>query len=242
MRYGIFSDVHSNLQALEAVIEAYNKESIDSYLCLGDIVGYAASPAESLSKTARLADVVVAGNHDFGCVGLFDINTFNPLAREAMLWTESRLDSNQKKYLQSLKITHQDKDLTLVHGSLFEPEQFHYLLDNNLAKSSFALQNTQTCFIGHSHIAGTFILDENKRINYTQDNSIELAPGRKYIINVGSVGQPRNGDPRACFCVYDTDEKYVNIKRIKYDIKEAQRMIIAAGLPQYLAERLSLGR
>ncbi|MDD5044774.1 MAG: metallophosphoesterase family protein [Candidatus Omnitrophica bacterium] len=242
MRYGIFSDVHANIEALDAVTETYKTEGIDKYLCIGDIIGYAASPRECLARVFALAEGTVAGNHDFACAGLFNIDNLNPVAREAILWTAAQLGPGEKTRLKSLELTYQNEDLTLVHGSLSEPEQFYYLFEEGLARDSFAVQKTAVCFIGHTHIPATFVTDEHKNISYTRNNLIEIKPGNKYIINVGSVGQPRDGNPKACFCIYDTDKQSVSIKRAAYDIKKTQGKIIDAGLPGYLAERLSLGR
>jgi len=241
MHYGIFSDIHSNLEALEAVIQAFKKEDIDFFICGGDIVGYAANPSECLERLRGLTDIAVAGNHDFGCVGLFDIESFNPVAKEAMLWTRSRLSDSQKAYLASLKLVYEDQNLILVHGSLFEPEKFQYLVSEDLAKKSFGFSAKQLCFIGHSHIAGAFIQDKSGNIYSTKSNFIDIQQGKKYIVNVGSVGQPRDLNPGACFCVYDTVKQYISIKRVDYDIKKAQRKIIEAGLPEFLAVRLSQG-
>lgn len=241
MRYGIFSDIHSNLEALEAVIKALEKEEIDCFLCGGDIVGYAADPRECLEMVRGSADFVVAGNHDFGCAGLFDIEYFNPQAKEAILWTRDELSESQKAYLASLKLVYQDKNLALVHGSLFEPEKFYYLISEELAKKSFVLQRRKICFVGHSHVPGVFIQDKSGNIYSAKSSFIDIEQDKSYIINVGSVGQPRDLKPGACFCIYDTEKKCVSVKRLAYDIKQAQRKIIEAGLPEFLATRLSQG-
>lgn len=242
MRYGIFSDVHANIEALDAVTETYKTEGIDKYLCIGDIIGYAASPRECLARVFALAEGTVAGNHDFACAGLFNIDNLNPVAREAILWTAAQLGPGEKTRLKSLELTYQNEDLTLVHGSLSEPEQFYYLFEEGLARDSFAVQKTAVCFIGHTHIPATFVTDEHKNISYTRNNLIEIKPGNKYIINVGSVGQPRDGNPASSYGIFDSEKKTFELKRVAYDSKETREKIYAQGLPVFLADRLLAGR
>lgn len=242
MRYGIFADVHSNIEALDAVIEAYRKESIDKYLCAGDLVGYAANPRECIGKIKALAELSVAGNHDRASIDLFSTDHFNPMAREAILWTRPNLQGQEKKYLASLDLTFKNKDLTLVHGSLDHPEEFDYITDNYTALKTFELLETDICFIGHSHVAGIFIKDKNEDLTYCEEDRLDLDKNNKYIVNVGSVGQPRDANPKAAYCIYDTDKRKVCIKRIDYDIEKTREKIIASGLPQYLGDRLLVGR
>ena len=242
MRYGIFADVHSNLEALDAVIEAYGKEAIDKYLCAGDVVGYAANPKECIEKIKALTIITVAGNHDWASVNLFSLDYFNPVASEAIFWTKQNLDDNSRYFLESLKLVYKNEDLTLVHGTLENPQDFNYMTDGYAAWVTFRLLETDICFVGHSHVAGIFIKDKDDRIHYRQDNSVDIKQEFKYIINVGSVGQPRDGNPKAAYCIYDTDKKEVQIKRVGYDIQATRRKIIHAGLPQFLGDRLIVGK
>jgi len=242
MRYAIFSDVHSNLTALEAVIEAYKKEAIDIYLCVGDIVGYAVEPKECIKLVKEICSFTVAGNHDWAVVDLFPINYFNKQAKEAILWTKDKIEQEDKYYLSSLKLVYENRDLTLVHSTLDEPEMFFYMTDIEEAKKTFDFLRTDICFIGHSHISGVFFEDEEKNIYYDRPSYIKLKENNRYIINVGSVGQPRDGNPFACYCIFDTEKKEVWIKRINYDIKSTYNRIVKEGLPKILAERLYWGR
>ncbi|MFA5411136.1 MAG: metallophosphoesterase family protein [Candidatus Omnitrophota bacterium] len=241
MRYGIFSDIHSNLEAWEAAITAYQSENIDRYLCLGDVVGYAANPKECVAAVAALAAVTVAGNHDWASVDLFSLDYFNPLAREAICWTKRNLGGREKSFLESLRLTYKNEDLTLVHGTLDNPEDFNYLSDDFSAKGTFRLLENNLCFVGHTHVSGIFVQDKDGRIYYQDDAGIRIKEDNKYIINVGSVGQPRDGNPQACYCIYDSAKKEAEIKRIGYDIEAAARKIVNAGLPRFLAERLLSG-
>lgn len=241
MKYAIFSDMHANLEAFEAVLGAMERESPDEYFCVGDIVGYGADPSECIKKVQELNPVIVCGNHDWAACGLVDVEYFNVHAKKAINWTKEHITDEDIKYLKSLKTTYRDNALTLVHGSLDCPEDFSYILDGYEARKTMALMMTAVCFVGHSHVAGTFY--ENKgTINYSAGSKMEIKPGNKYIVNVGSVGQPRDGDPRASFCIYDCDNESIEIKRVSYDIEKAQVKIIQARLPQILASRLSEGR
>lgn len=242
MRYGIFADIHSNLEALERVLGAYKNESIDQYLCLGDVVGYAANPQECVEKVKPLAGVTIAGNHDWAAVDSFSVDYFNPLAREAIFWTRPNLDDKSRCFLKSLKLIYKNEDLTLVHGSLDNPSGFNYMTDSYTARETIGLLETNICFIGHTHVAGIFTQDKDGRLFYREDNYVEITVGNKYIINVGSVGQPRDGNPAAAYCIYDTKKKEVRIKRIDYDIETAREKIVNAGLPEFLGQRLFSGR
>lgn len=242
MRYAIFADVHSNLEALEAVLAAYENESIDKYLCVGDVVGYAANPRECIQNLKNICTITVAGNHDWASVNLFSTDKFNNFAAEAIFWTRQNLGEGDRYFLEALKLTYQNEDLTLVHGTLDRPGDFNYLTDGYIAEETFNLMQTNVCFIGHSHVAGIFIKGQDDRITYRQDNSMDIKQENKYIINVGSVGQPRDGIPYAAYCVYDTKEKELWIKRVNYDRETTRKKIIAAGLPGFLGDRLMMGR
>ncbi|MFH1458335.1 MAG: metallophosphoesterase family protein [Candidatus Omnitrophota bacterium] len=242
MRYAIFSDIHSNGEALEAVLEAFKKEDIDSYLCCGDLVGYAANPNECIELILNLALTIVAGNHDRAAVNLFSLNYFNPLAVQAMSWTIRSLTDKNRSLLQSLKLVYENEDLTLVHGTLNDPADFLYLFDTSDAEATFRLLGTGVCFIGHTHRPAIFSKDGHGNVRYQEDGFVHMAPHNKYIVNVGSVGQPRDGNPKASYCIYDSRKKEIRIKRVGYDMENARRKILDAGLPWFLGDRLLLGR
>lgn len=242
MRYGIFSDVHSNLEALNAVLGAYKKEKIDELLCIGDIVGYAANPNECASIIKDVVSLAAAGNHDWAAVYKLTEDYFNPAAKEAIIWTRNNLDAESKYYLESLKLTYSNEYFTLVHGTLSEPEEFDYMFEAYTAEKSFRLMQTQICFIGHTHVPCAFMKDKYGLIHFKQDDTINIEPQNKYIINVGSVGQPRDANPKASFCVYDTNNKEVRLKRIVYDAELSRQKIISSGLPKFLGDRLLAGR
>jgi predicted phosphodiesterase len=242
MRYGIFSDVHSNLEALEAVITAYQTEAIDEYLCVGDIVGYGANPCECLQRVRGMVLLSVAGNHDWGSCDLFNTDYFNAFAKRAVFWTRERLRQEERDYLRSLKLVFEKDNFILVHSMLIHPEEFRYMQDGGSVYTSLEVLSNQVLFIGHTHKAGIFIKNKEGVVYYTKEPAVKIIAGSKYIINVGSVGQPRDGNPQAAYCIFDTAKKQIEIKRSPYDIKAAQDKIIRVGLPRFLADRLTWGR
>lgn len=242
MRYGIFSDVHSNLEALDAVFGAYQREDIDKYLCAGDVVGYAANPKECIEKVKRFSSVTVAGNHDWASANRLSLDYFNPLAKEAIIWTENILDEKERYYLEGLNLVFKNQDLTMVHGTLDEPGVFDYMTGEDTASRTFELMDTDICFVGHTHLPGVFVRLESGKILYQEGSGIELGAGNKYIVNVGSVGQPRDGNPGPAYCIYDTKSMRVEVKRAGYDTQLARKKVIDAGLPEFFGSRLHTGR
>jgi len=243
MRYAIFSDVHSNLEALESVLSACKKESIDQYFCVGDLVGYAANPKECVDIVKSIASMTVAGNHDWASVELAGVEQFNPDAKAAVLWTRKILSQEHAVYLESLKLGFINSDFTLVHGTLDNPREFSYLSSGYMAWETFSLMQTDICFVGHTHVPGVYVKSSKDTVEYREKIAeVKIEPGKKYIINVGSVGQPRDGNPEASYCLYDADSSQAMIKRVEYDFKSASQKIFDAGLPKALGYRLSMGR
>jgi diadenosine tetraphosphatase ApaH/serine/threonine PP2A family protein phosphatase len=239
--YAIISDIHGNLEALEAVKTEIGEVSPGKILCLGDIVGYGASPNECIEVTKGLASVTVAGNHDFGVTGQTDISYFNYYARQAIIWTARAIKSEYSEYLRQLPLSHiEDNHFRIVHATPSEPGKWNYIFNHQQALREFKSFAERVCFIGHSHQACIFEMMDEETIIVNSDH-IKIADGRRYIINVGSVGQPRDGDPRACLCVYDEDKGEAVIKRVAYDVDAAKRRILDAQLPPVLANRLSWG-
>lgn len=240
MRYGIISDIHSNLEAFEAVLGALSKEKIDRYICVGDIVGYGADPRACVKKVKQLNITTVLGNHDAGCIGFTDLFYFNEHAKAAVIWTKEILKQSDLEYLKTLRLVIEIGDFTLTHGTLDNPEAFHYMLDTYRALKSFDAMKTRILFVGHSHVPGIFEY-KNGTLKYFCQEEIEPYENAKYIVNAGSVGQPRDGDSRASFVIYDTEKNEICIKRVEYDIEKAKEKILKAGLPSILADRLSRG-
>ena len=242
MRYAVISDIHGNLEAFESVLSAISEERVDDYLFLGDAIGYGADPKECLRLLKSLNPVAaIAGNHEWGVLGKLDVSYFNDTARDAIAWAAKVLDGADREYIESFPLVYQDEKVTLVHGTLNMPEEFYYIFDNEDAYVTLSQMNNSLCFVGHSHVPGIFSFDHNK-VECMDRTDIKMDGENRYLVNVGSVGQPRDGDPKASFAVYDDEELTVEIKRAEYDVKKAQRKILNAGLPAKLAERLSEGR
>ncbi|MCQ9204903.1 MAG: metallophosphatase family protein [Omnitrophica bacterium] len=241
MKYGIFSDVHSNLEAFEVALDYLKSESVDKFVFLGDIVGYGANPNECTSLLKSLNAVCVAGNHDLAAIKQLSTYNFNSYAREAIDWTSLQLNDKSKKYLQTFKFTYQQDDFICVHASLMNPENFDYVRNRIDAAASFSVLDRRLCFIGHSHRIGIYSL-KNDNIFESREQILHLGQNERYIINVGSIGQPRDRDPRAGVCLYDSDKGLVKFMRLDYNIKKAADKIFKEGLPSALALRLYDGR
>ena len=240
MRFAIFSDLHANLEATEAVLEDARAKDCTHFVCLGDLVGYNANPHECVELVQKMDCPVVKGNHDEQASLTESSRDFNELAEQAINWTRANLTEDDRQWLADLRLTRQVRDFTIVHATLDTPGEWGYIFNNLDAAASFTYQHTTICFFGHTHVAGAFVKDEGvKRVKVEQ---LTIEPGKKYFINVGSVGQPRDGDPRAAYCIYDAERNVVEQRRLKYDLATAQKKIIKAGLPRLLAERLALGR
>lgn len=241
MRYGIFGDIHSNLEAFQEVIKSYKKDNIDRYICVGDIVGYGADPGQCIQEIKKLNAKSICGNHDWASVGLFNTTYFNYAAKEAVRWTQEILSVEEKEFLKSLGLIIDEDDFSLVHGSLYKPDLFYYIVDIDSARRCFQKMEKDICFVGHSHVPMIFFMKGDK-IGYTFDNFIKIERKIKYIVNVGSVGQPRDGNPDTAFSIFDTERMSIEIKRAGYDIEGAKNKILKAGLPEILGYRLLEGR
>ncbi|MCK5216131.1 MAG: metallophosphoesterase family protein [Candidatus Omnitrophica bacterium] len=243
MKYGIFSDVHSNFEAFEAVLKALEEERVDQYVFLGDIIGYGAQPKECLQLLKGLAKngcLYVAGNHDYAACGKAKTDRYVRYAIESLEWTRGILDDDDLQFLAAMPLVQQVEDFTIAHANLEAPEKWNYILDIDDVHPNFQRLKNQICFIGHSHRPITFYAQEG--IDWFIQDDFLIEEGVKYIINIGSVGQPRDGNPKASFAVYDSAKKSVQIKRQEYDFHATQKKILDAGLPKMLAERLGMGK
>jgi predicted phosphodiesterase len=240
MRFAIFSDVHANLEALEAVLADARARKCTRFVCLGDVVGYNASPRECVERVRELDCPVVKGNHDEAASRLLPAGDFNEIAERAIAWTRDHLSDQDKEWLRGLPLQTRVHDFTIVHATLDTPQQWGYVFNNLDAAASFTYQRTNVCFFGHTHVPMVFVRDESVRRERVEHVRIE--PAKKYFINMGSVGQPRDGNWRAAYCIYDTENNLIQQFRIKYDLAAVQRKIAEAGLPRLLAERLAIGR
>jgi len=242
LRYGVFGDIHGNLPALQAVLKAYESEAIDTFICTGDLVGYGAFPKECVDITRDTCEHIVAGNHDFAVCEKLSLEFFNSYAKSAVLWTREALTEEDLEYLRNLPlVVPVDEDTTLAHATIYDSHAFDYIQTQYDAHLSLQELQTTCGFVGHSHIPITFYLRDGA-VSWTMETVIDLEQNEKVLVNVGSVGQPRDENPQAAYAIFDTDERKIWIKRIDYDIDAAVAAIEKNNLPRILGERLRLGK
>ena len=240
MVHAILSDIHGNLEALDAVLADLDRLRPASTVCLGDFVGYGASPNECIERLRPRLDEAVIGNHDLAAVGRLTLRGFHDDAAAAARWTDASLTPKNRAWLESLPLARAWRDALLVHASPRAPAEWRYVLSARDAADEFGAFEERVCFIGHSHYPCVFDLGSSG-VRFRRDESITLEPGHRYIVTVGSVGQPRDGDPRACYALYDERAGAVRTMRCEYDVAGAMDRILGAGLPGFLAERLRWG-
>jgi len=241
VRIAVFSDVHSNLEALTAVLDEIRRETPDRILFLGDAVGYGPDPNGCIERIFEAADVVVAGNHDSGVVDKTDISTYNPLAKESLLWTRSVLTAENRERLLSMPLTAREDDLFLVHASPRAPSAWDYIVEEAGASEQLDFFDGPICLYGHTHRPMTFESD-GKKVTVTQERLLTFHKKFRYIVNVGSVGQPRDGDPDAAYVLYDRREKRLSFHRVQYNFRITQEKMRAVHMPSFLIHRLTYGR
>ena len=240
MKYAVIADIHGNLEAFQVVLEDAKAQKCTHYCCVGDVVGYGANPNECLKIVRDMGMPTVKGNHDEYCSSDEALDGFNPHAAEAVIWTRKQLSDADKQWLRDLKYMRLVASFSMVHATLDNPHKWAYVFDRLMAAASFTYQNTAVCFFGHTHVPVAFIRDSHIRGGTYSKFKVE--PGRKYFVNVGSVGQPRDNNPKAAYVIYDLDEGSIELRRLDYDIPKTQKKILAAGLPSRLADRLSDGK
>ncbi len=243
MRYAILSDVHGNLEALEVVLADILARSPEGIVCLGDFVGYGPDPNECVETLRPHLVGAVAGNHDLAALGEVDIATFNSFAQAAILWTRDQLTVPVRAYLEGLPRQIVPNGFVAVHGSVRDPVE-EYILDPATAAANFQAADFHLCVVGHSHVPAVFVAEEGRvsGVPLPPDRPLHLDEGRRYIVNVGSVGQPRDGDPRAAYLWYDGAAQVASLIRLEYPLEVTQTKMMKAGLPSMLAERLAVGR
>jgi predicted phosphodiesterase len=240
MKFAIIADIHANLEALEAVLADAKEQKVTHYACLGDVVGYNANPKECLDIIRGMGMPCVKGNHDEYCSTDSPLDGFNPAAAQAVEWTRRQLTAEDRQWLRDLKYMRLVTSFSIVHATLDAPQRWGYVFDKLAAAASLTYQNTAVCFFGHTHVPVAFVRDSVVRGGSYSKFRVE--PGKKYFVNVGSVGQSRDGVAKATYVIYDLDNQTIELRRLDYDIAKTQEKILAAGLPKRLAERLALGR
>ncbi|MGC8926850.1 MAG: metallophosphoesterase family protein [Myxococcota bacterium] len=242
MKIGVISDIHANLEALEAVLRSLETDRVDKIVCLGDIVGYGASPRECCEIIMSVCDICVIGNHDAAIIDRMDYSYYYDAAHTVLDWTKTQLNDACKEYLKKLPYFVEFDGIMLCHGSPVDAQSFEYIFSIEQARTIIPYFDklSPLTLIGHSHLFKTFAYIENE-VNDVLAQKFGLRKNYKYIISAGSVGQPRDYDPRAGYGIYDTEIRSFEIRRVEYDVQKASDKIKAAGLPQAFARRLEMG-
>jgi predicted phosphodiesterase len=243
MRYAIIADIHANLAAFQSVLEDIRMNGgVDEIWCLGDIVGYGPDPRECLKMVEKHCTICISGNHDLAAIGKLDLSYFNPTAAEACRWTTAQLNPIDVRYLEDLPTEAEIGDFLLVHGSPSGPS-LEYIISASIAEKNFDYFNHKFCLVGHSHLPAAFKREGNtcQSIHLTVGIGLVLHAHRT-IVNPGSVGQPRDGDPRASYAIYDSEGMMLRLYRVEYNIGATQDKMMQAGLPVPLITRLEQGR
>ena len=238
----MISDIHGNLEALAAVLKDIDERSIDKVFCLGDIVGYGCNPQDCIDLIKERCEVILMGNHDQVAAGEFSLDHYNAAAKAAAVWTREKLEDAAVEFLSNLPLLHRIDDVLFVHSSPWQPEEWHYIMTRDDAKIAFNCFDEPLCFYGHTHMPMIFCDDGSGSIRQQIGHDIFPDEEARYLINIGSVGQPRDDDARACYASLDLDDKTIDLHRIDYDIASTQRKMADNNLPEILIDRLSAGR
>ncbi len=241
MRRAIISDIHANIHALDAVLKDIERQAVETIICLGDVVGYGAFPEDCVTKVRERCSTTILGNHDYMAGNDFQLEGYFDDARKSLEWTRGRLNDADRAFLNGLPILFEESQTTYVHASLHEPTTWEYLDFGGDFQRHFALQKTPVCFVGHTHMPGIFTNEVMGSHELTWNAPISLPNRDQVLVNAGSVGQPRDQEPRACYVIYDEMQRVVTFRRVNYEIQRAQNGIRAVKLPVFLAERLAEG-
>lgn len=242
MRFAVISDIHSNLEALTAVLQDIETREVDEILCLGDIVGYGPNPNECIELVKNKCSSVIIGNHDFACIDQSELEYFNIFASQAILWTVDNLSESSNEFLSKLSLRAKLDDFEIVHANPENPKNWDYILSIDEAIFNFSYFDSQICFHGHSHAPIIFIETTDKNYFYLRENHIQIKDDERYLINVGSVGQPRDSNPASAYGILDTEQKKYQLVRVPYNFRETQEKMKKRQLPNFLIERLANGR
>jgi predicted phosphodiesterase len=242
MKYGIFSDIHSNFEALETVLTYLYSEKCGAFICGGDIIGYGAEPERCLNTVKSITDIIVKGNHEAGYLDDGVMSGFSLRAKKSIFWQRETLSDDARMFITAIPMRCRAGGLDIVHASPCKPELFKYVISLNDYMENFGHFERQICLIGHTHLPGAVEFDEKSGgFSALKETAFKIKSGKRYLINDGSVGQPRDGDNRACCCTYDEESGVFKFERLEYNIQSSAEKIIKAGLPEELAERLKYG-
>ncbi len=244
MRIAIISDIHGNIEALDAVFEDIEAQQVDDIICLGDVVGYGPAPNECIDLINRKCPDVLLGNHDSAAIGTLSTQHFNIHAKIAIDWTTEHLTEQSHTFLEKLPLVNKTPECTFVHATPYEPKMWYYITSLEEAAFNFQFFDTHFCLVGHTHIPMIIVLSEKKELYVHQGDSLDYSEmeGARFLFNVGSVGQPRDKNPASCYSILDMDNKNFFYRRVPYDIQKTQNRMRKAKLPDFLATRLQEGR
>lgn len=242
MKLAFFSDVHANLEALNAVFEDFVRQKVERSFFLGDAVGYGADPNACVKAICEATPMRLLGNHDYAALGQIETSQFNQYARLSIEWTKEVLSAESIQLLSGFRVQEELEDFHLVHATPKDPLDWEYLLDLDDAEENFDYFSKPVCLIGHSHKPLIVRKCREEHAALFPENAVVLEPDWRYIINIGSVGQPRDGNPKACYLLFDTESREARLVRVAYDVGAAQKKMKALNLPEYLIERISAGR
>lgn len=242
MKYGIFSDIHGNLEALEAVLSKMDELKVERRVCLGDVVGYGPNPNECVELVKTKADLAILGNHDSVALGWEASESFNFYARRAIEWTREVLSTESQDYLKGLRYLEAEGDLCFVHASPHSPADWYYITDLEDAADSFNFFRERICFIGHSHYPVIVVKENDQSFRISDTCTYQPRPGERLLVNDGSVGQPRDRNPQASFAICDSESGFVEVVRVDYDVKATQGKMRDLGFADFLIHRLEEGR
>ncbi len=244
MRTAIISDIHGNLEALSAVLFDIESVNVDEIVCLGDVIGYGPNPNECINLVNKKCPIILLGNHDAAVLDSLSTQNFNINAKIAIEWTSEQLSEESRKFVENLPMSKIDTDKTYVHATPYEPRMWYYITSIEEAAFNFQFFDTTFCFVGHTHIPVTISLDPEKKIIVSQDGYLDFSEddGSHYLINVGSVGQPRDRNPKASYGIVDTEVSNFSLRRVEYDIEKCQAKMKKHKLPDFLITRLGEGK
>lgn len=240
MLYAVLGDIHGNLEALEGVLADAREAGAERILSVGDVIGYGADPRGCLAVMQEQDALMVGGNHDYAGADKFSLDYFNADARDSIEWTREQLTDEDRDLLAALPLVETVDEITLVHSSPFSPEYFDYIQTLYDVQLAFEHLQTKVCFIGHSHVPVIFL--NSSPAEYFLQDEFDIPDDVEVMVNVGSVGQPRDLDPRACYVLYDSDDRQIQVRRVHYNLLSASERMVAAGLPSTNAARIVLGR
>jgi len=242
VRTALLSDIHANLEALTAVLTEIERHKVDEVFSLGDVIGYGCNPVECLELIDKTCHIRLMGNHEYAVLGRVSTESYTSAARAATEWTQQVTTDRELAIMSDFLMDYEFENVLLVHASPFDPKEWHYILTPSEAADAFEKTDRRLCFHGHTHIPVIFSENPGALPRRKSAHDFDPHPESRYLINVGSVGQPRDNDPRACFLIYDTDEQSIEYHRVEYDIAKTQAKMTSAELPHMLIDRLAVGR